>query len=190
MGWITYFHLENTKAGHWAHQPTKMYYNGLPHADISAKDGPIQLGIERSRPTPTNPEWTKFGGIVGRGVLLDYVAYTTRHNIKYHATDRFTISVTDLDTMVAEQKVRLRPGDILFIRSGYVQWHDNATHEERLRGAEKVQFGGVESTQDAVEWIWNHHFSAVAGDSPSWEAMPPKPGGFFLVCWYFGLTVA
>jgi kynurenine formamidase len=82
--------------------------------------------------------------------------------------------------MVAEQNVKLRPGDILFIRSGYVQWHDNATHEERLRGAEKVQFGGVESTEDAVEWVWNHHFAAVAGDSPSWEAMPPK-GGFFLV---------
>lgn len=66
--------------------------------------------------------------------------------------------------------------------AGYVKWHDNATHEERIKGAQKVPavFGGVESTPEALEWIWNHHFSAVGGDSPAWEAMPPK-GDFFLV---------
>ena len=31
---------------HWAHQKTQMYYNGLPHEKILAKDGPIELGIE------------------------------------------------------------------------------------------------------------------------------------------------
>jgi len=128
----------------------------------------------------TNLEWSKFGGIVGRGVLLDYVAYAERHNIKYHATDRFEISVTDLEAMIAEQKVQLKVGDILLIRSGYVKWHDNATYEERIEGAKKIQFGGVESTPEAREWIWNHHFSAVGGDSPAWEAMPPK-GDFHLV---------
>jgi len=109
------------------------------------------------------------------------VAYAERHDIQYHATDRFSISVADLDAMIAEQKVELKVGDVLLIRSGYVKWHDNATHEERLEGAKKPQFGGVESTPEAVEWIWNHHFSAVGGDSPAWEAMPPK-GGFHLVC--------
>ena len=125
-------------------------------------------------------EWTKFGGIAGRGVLLDYVAYAQRHGIKYNAYDRFTISVADLDTMVAEQKVQLKVGDILLIRSGYVKWHDESTDQERVEGSKNIVFGGVESTMDAVEWIWNHHFSAVAGDSPSWEAMPPR-GGFYLV---------
>ncbi len=51
-----------------------------------------------------------------------------------------------------------------------------------MQVAQKVPavFGGVESTPEALEWIWNHHFSAVGGDSPAWEAMPPK-GEFFLV---------
>jgi Putative cyclase len=88
--------------------------------------------------------------------------------------------VADLDTMVAEQKVQLKVGDILLIRSGYVKWHDESTDQERIEGSKNIVFGGVESTMDAVEWIWNHHFSAVAGDSPSWEAMPPR-GGFYLV---------
>jgi len=34
--------------GHWAHQPTKLYYNGLHHSEIAAEDGPIQLGLERT----------------------------------------------------------------------------------------------------------------------------------------------
>jgi kynurenine formamidase len=129
----------------------------------------------------TNIDWTKFGGIVGRGVLLDYVAYTERHNIVYDPTDRFTISLDDLKAIIKEEKVELKVGDILLVRSGYVKWHDNATHEERVEGAKKPQFGGVESTPEVVEWLWNQHFSAVAGDSPSWEAMPPK-GEFYLVC--------
>jgi hypothetical protein len=132
---------------------------------------------------PLNIDWTTIGGIVGRGVLLDYVSYAERHGIKYHPTDRFTISVDDLNKMAEEENVELKVGDILLIRSGYVKWHDNATHEERLKVAEKLMVGGVESTMEAVEWIWNHHFSAVAGDSPAWEAMPPK-GSFHLVIWY------
>jgi len=36
--------------GHWAHQGTQMYYNGLPHDQITAKDGPVQLGLERTSP--------------------------------------------------------------------------------------------------------------------------------------------
>jgi len=49
MGWITYGISQMVLIeGHWAHQGTKLYYNGLPHAQISAKDGPLQLGIERS----------------------------------------------------------------------------------------------------------------------------------------------
>jgi hypothetical protein len=111
---------------------------------------------------------------------LDYVAYAERHNIKYHVPDRFTISVADLDAMVAEQNVELRVGDILLVRMGYVKWHDNATIEERIEGSKIPQFGGVESTEEAREWLWNHHFAAVGGDSPAFEAMPPK-GDFYLV---------
>ena len=110
---------------------------------------------------------------------MDYVAYAARHGIKYNAYDRFSISVADLDAMVAEQNLKLKVGDILLVRSGYVKWHDQSTDEERVEGSKNVVFGGVESTMEAVEWIWNHHFAAVAGDSPAWEAMPPE-GGFYL----------
>ncbi|KAL8822742.1 MAG: hypothetical protein Q9191_006528 [Dirinaria sp. TL-2023a] len=34
--------------------------------------------------------------------------------------------------------------------------------------------GGVEASEDMLEWIWNN-FSAVAGDQPSFECWPPSP---------------
>jgi len=38
--------------GHWGHQKTQMYYNGLHHDQITAEDGPIEMGIERINPSP------------------------------------------------------------------------------------------------------------------------------------------
>lgn len=126
--------------------------------------------------------WSNAGGIVGRGVLLDYVAYAKRHNINYDPTDKFTFSEKDLDKIAEESNITFRNGDILLVRSGYVGWHDNASHEERLAGAKKQGFGGLDTTPASREWLWNHHFAAVAGDSPGFEAMPPN-GDFFMVGW-------
>ena len=39
---------------------------------------------------------------------------------------------------------------------------------EALSKALPPSFGGVEQSEDMLEWIWNH-FSAVAGDQPSFE---------------------
>ena len=34
---------------------------------------------------------------------------------------------------------------------------------------------GVAGNAETVEWLWNHHFAAVAGDTMAFEAWPPKP---------------
>ena len=34
---------------------------------------------------------------------------------------------------------------------------------------------GVEgSSKESVEWIWDHHFAAVAGDANAFELWPPR----------------
>jgi hypothetical protein len=33
--------------GHWAHQPTKLYYNGVPHAEVMDVSVPPRNGIDR-----------------------------------------------------------------------------------------------------------------------------------------------
>jgi kynurenine formamidase len=125
-------------------------------------------------PKLTCSEWSKAGGIAGRGVLLDYVAYAQRHNIKYPTTGRHAITYKDLDAIAKEQKVEFKPGDLLLVRTGYVKWHNDASHEERLRGTAIHEYCGVEGDKECIEWMWEHHFAAVASDSPAFETVPPK----------------
>lgn len=37
----------DSNLGHWAHQETKLYYNGLPHAEIMDVNVPARNGIDR-----------------------------------------------------------------------------------------------------------------------------------------------
>ena len=119
-------------------------------------------------------EWSKAGGIAARGVLIDYVAYAKRHNIKYTVPGRLAITHQDLDTIAKEQCVEFRPGDILLVRTGYVKWHDEASDEERMRGTSHHEYPGVEGSKECIEWMWEHHFAAVAADCPAFETIPPK----------------
>jgi kynurenine formamidase len=66
-----------------------------------------------------------------------------------------------------EQNLELRYGDILLVRTGYVDWHNNASHEERLKGTSFHEYPGVEASPECVEWFWDHHFAAVAADCPA-----------------------
>lgn len=119
--------------------------------------------------------WTERGGIVGRAVLIDYVAYAERHNIKYSAPTRHEISIADVEAAAKEQGVEFKPADILIIRSGWIKWYSEANDEERNKGATNGhEHLGLAGNKETVEWLWNHHFAAVAGDSITFEAWPPK----------------
>lgn len=135
--------------------------------DELAKNASTALGINA---------WSQSGGIAGRGVLLDWLHW--RRTVHPELPDlspveRHEISISDLEEVVKFQKTTLKTGDILFVRSGFVEWHNNATSEERRAGtAGKGTYLGIEATPEAVEWFWNHHFSAVAGDAVAFEACP------------------
>lgn len=149
---------------HAAHQGSKTYYNGLKHEDLVARRD-VRNGLEKVN---------ERGGICGRGVLLDWVAYAERHGIKYDPVTTQSIPITDLDACAAEQGVRFQVGDILFIRSGFVRWHDQATDEERKAGTQTAaNYIGLEATEAAFAWHWDHHFSAVVGDTVAYESWPP-----------------
>ena len=85
------------------------------------------------------------------------------------------ISVETLGAIAAEQRLEFHEGDVLIVRSGWVKWYEEASDEDRLKyitnGKEWV---GVEGSQDTVEWLWNQHFAAVAGDTIGFEVWPPS----------------
>ncbi|KAA6412073.1 MAG: hypothetical protein FRX48_04223 [Lasallia pustulata] len=128
---------------------TELYYNGLKHEDVI---GSMDNGIHH---------WSKRGGIVGRGVLLDYAPWAEKKGIQYNSMSRHQIFVKDLDKIAKDQGVELRPGDILIAATP----EDHYKHV--TQGLEHI---GVDGNADTVDWLWNHHFSAIAGDAIAWES--------------------
>jgi hypothetical protein len=113
------------RTGHWGHQDTGLYYTGLQHDEIPDPTRFEKNGIHN---------WTKKGGIVGRGVLIDDASHAQKHNITYSATTRHEITVTDIEAIAEEQGVKFRPADILIIRSGWIRWYNGASEDERCKG--------------------------------------------------------
>lgn len=121
--------------------------------------------------------WCRSGGLVGRGVLLDWVRWheQTKPEVPLPApTGKGSFSAAELDAVAKHQGTELQAGDILIVRSGFVRWHDSASDDERRHGtSEQPNFMGLESTRASVRWLYDHHFAAVAGDMYAFEAWPP-----------------
>ncbi|KAI9727369.1 MAG: hypothetical protein M1834_008440 [Cirrosporium novae-zelandiae] len=151
---------------HFAHQKTKKYYNGLTHEEILKDPQTPRNGIGNM---------SSRGGIVTRGVLLDFKGWAEEQNINFSPVSRFQISISQLEMVASYQNVELLPGDILIVRMGLVEWHERASEDEKLSiRTSQEEFIGVEGNEETARWIWDHQFSMVACDSTAFEAWPPE----------------
>ena len=143
----------NTQSGsqwdgfkHYGHGASDCYYNGLKHDDVAAS---LDNGIHH---------WNNRGGLVGRGILLDYVRYAEKKGIKYEVMTRHQITVEAMEEMAAEQGVEFKPGDFLIVRSGFTKWYNQASQAERdqkiTASRTEISWTGVEGSKKSVEWIW------------------------------------
>ncbi|KAH7000569.1 hypothetical protein EDB80DRAFT_811794 [Ilyonectria destructans] len=158
---------------HYADQKIGCYYNGVRHTDDVAL-GPEAHGIHH---------WCK-QGIVGRGVLLDWPRWL-------EATDQepispitsHSITVKDLKSIAEYQGLEFYFGDILIIRTGFLDWFESATVSAKADVFANITFSGVQQGEETERWLWDTGFSAVAGDAVSWECYPPPKGGSMLHQW-------
>lgn len=118
-------------------------------------------------------------GIAGRGVLLDYAGWAEAHNITVNAFTNQSISVADLDNVAAWQGLDAswaRPGDILFVRTGWVQAYNNLTKREQqvlpLRSDEDSKHIGILASDESGAWFWEKKLALVGADNPAFEAIP------------------
>ncbi|KAF2851469.1 hypothetical protein T440DRAFT_394807 [Plenodomus tracheiphilus IPT5] len=162
----------NTQAGsqwdslkHFAHQASKKYYNGLTHEQAATSD------------TNGTHNWCEHGGIVGRGVLCDWVSWYEEKNGRAPPSpvSRHEIPVEEIEETLKWQGTKVRQGDILMIRSGYVRWHDGANEADRKSGTRDNSVAiGLQANEKTVRWLYDQHFAAVVGDTVAFEAWPPK----------------
>ena len=114
------------------------------------------------------------GGMVGRGVLIDWFAWALKNGIEIHPFQTGAIKLADLKAIVVESQIHIRPGDILFIRCGFTAAFNKLSEEEQLSFSSRQPGGylGLEATRESLKWLWDNQFAAVASDSVSFERGP------------------
>lgn len=132
--------------------------------------------------------WSKAGGIAGRGVLLDYQSWAEENGKTADMSSSAPILSDDLMACYREQQERstngleLRKGDILLIRSGFIKRYDDiAPEDEKAMGsASPMKACGVHQDKRLLEWLWTNQVAAVGGDAQGWECLPSDESAGFI----------
>lgn len=109
--------------------------------------------------------WKKTGAetippIIARGVLIDIAA------LKGSLPNNYRISASDLQQALEKQKVSLRKGDVVLIRTGQAEHYKDAEHY-------LDNYPGV--ALDAVKWlVEEQEVMLIGADNLSLEAFPPE----------------
>ncbi|CAK7230597.1 hypothetical protein SCUCBS95973_007629 [Sporothrix curviconia] len=157
---------------HYPHQATGKGYNDASTliADAEAAGSGRTAGR-----LPTLEHWHRRGGLVGRGVLIDYKRYAARHGIAYSPFSGHAITVADIEAAARDQNsLELRPADILIVRCGFTEGLDELDADGQAAVLQARRCCGIEGSEASARWFWDRHFSAAAGDSVSFEVAPPQ----------------
>jgi kynurenine formamidase len=123
-------------------------YNGFPAESAQTRAGALHCGIDK---TPY---------IVGRGVVVDLPG----HQGVDHLDAPHVITGTELDRCIRDQGTELRAGDVLLVRTGWVeQFLADPTIERALQPGLGL---------DACEFVRDHDVAAVGADNSAVEAIP------------------
>jgi kynurenine formamidase len=152
------------------------------------------MRIANVSPCWCSTAWVQKGGVVGRGVLLDYAAWAEAQGLQLSHFETVSITVSTLLQVAESQGTTFREGDILFIRTGWVPAYEKLSDEAQTRLANFATPPaiGLESSETTLRWIWDRGFAALVGDHPSMEAWPCQNTDYMLHEWLlagWGLTL-
>lgn len=144
------------------------FYNGVSEDQITGAAG-TRNGIEH---------WAR-RGIAGRGVLIDFQRFVSAQGIAFNPGERYAISAEQLQAAADWQGLRFQTGDILLLRTGWIEWYDGLNGEQRRQIAQPgaLQIAGLDQSEDSLRFLWDNHFAAIGSDNPDFEAYPPLKDG-------------
>jgi Putative cyclase len=139
------------------------FYNGVTEEQIIGEGG-ARNGIE---------QWAR-RGIAGRGILIDFPRFAAAHGIAFTLGARYGISAEQLQAAADWQGLSFQTGDILLLRTGWIEWYSSLNEEQRTQVARPggLQAGGLEQSEESLRFLWDRHFAAIVSDNPSFEAYP------------------
>ncbi len=144
--WDGFRHMRHPVCGH---------YNGVADADH---------GIHH---------WAR-RGIVGRAVLADVARWRESVGRPIDPASPTAIEIDDLMATLGAQGVEVETGDILLVRSGWIDWYRSLSTDERVEVAEasRPTACGLQRGVGMARALWDLHIAAIAADNPALEVMP------------------
>jgi len=144
-GMLTMMEHTGTHIDALCHQACDLkLYGGVPAERVETPSGFTELGVERIAP------------IVARGVLLDVAGWKGRCPLP----PRYSIPAEELAACAQAQRVEVRPGDVLLVRTGYgALWSQESAY---LEAAGVAKPGSI--------WAGERGILAAGIDNMSWDA--------------------
>lgn len=145
-----------------SHQACDLHLHGsVPIQDVETPFGFQRLGIETVPP------------LLRRGVLLDVAAWKKTDRLP----PKYSISAEEMQACAAAQKVEVRKGDVLLVRTGFASlWHDEAAY---LQAAGVAKSGSI--------WAAERGVVAVGADNMAWDVpgeRDPESGATLFAHYY------
>jgi kynurenine formamidase len=133
-------------------------YNGVSAATVTSQ-GALRCGIDK----------VQGRGIVGRGVLIDVAGHRAAAGGDAD-DDGSAVSPEELDEVLARQGTRLVAGDIVVVRTGWMQRY--------LQASDSTVTSGLHWT--CAGWLYDHSVAALAADNPGVEQLGTVLPGAYL----------
>jgi kynurenine formamidase len=139
----------------------QFFYNGAVDADI------------RSAARCTIDHWAR-RGIAGRAILADVERLYRDRGAKYDLRSAPEVSVSDVAESLQRAGLAPRPGDVLLVHFGFLEWYDSLSARARAKvlTSKPMSYVGLAHGEDTARWLWDTGVAAVAGDAPGVEAFP------------------
>jgi kynurenine formamidase len=125
-------------------------YNDVPASSITAEAGAVKCAISRVTSLTT------------RGVLLD----VARSRGVERLDPGYGVTCDDLDAAAAQTGVELAPGDVVLVRTGFIQLF-KARDRQAYAGGDQPGL-----TMRTAEWFHDRDVAAVATDTFTFEVWP------------------
>lgn len=145
--------------------PEYGFYNGVSEFEVTQREG-TRNGIEH---------YVRFG-IATRGVVVDLPALFAAQGREWSPLGRYEVSAAELDHYLVQAGVTLSPGDVLLVRTGWLELFLNQSQEGRERVFRGREHSGLAGDLLMWQFLWDHRVAAVACDNPSVEILPFEEG--------------
>ena len=115
-------------------------------------------------------------GIVGRAVVCDVASYRKAQDRPIDCSTSDIIEPEDVTGALHAQNVTVEVGDVLLLRTGWVEWYrglDQTARVDLATDSAGFRAPGLRPGDATARLLWDLHIAAIAADNPAVEVWPP-----------------